>query len=165
MVTFATDSYGGGTFNGVTTPAGGFVPILSLFAGSGMFIGDEGGSATCTAGMTADPTTHLCNDASLSETLKAGTYTLTLSEFPNYPNGDLPSGFNYDGKGNFTNTFCTGATGSFWETDLSPCVQRNGNFAINATASAAAVPEPATIWLAVPVLAFGVIYRKRRSAA
>ncbi len=50
--------------NGITTPAGGFVPVISIFAAStGNLIASDGADATCSAGMKSDPTTHMCDDA------------------------------------------------------------------------------------------------------
>ena len=157
-VILSTDSYGGGTMNGITTPAGGFLPVISIFnAATGNLIASDGADATCGAGMNSDPTTHMCDDAYLKLNLKSGAYILALSEFFDVPIGpNLSDGFLEQGQGNFTAQTC-GTTGSFWETDIAPCVQRDGKF----TLDAAAVPEPATFWLALPVIAFGVVRRRR----
>ncbi|MBV9765275.1 MAG: DVUA0089 family protein [Acidobacteriaceae bacterium] len=157
-VVLSTDSYGGGTMNGITTPAGGFVPVISIFnAATGALIASDGADGTCMAGMTKDSATHMCDDAYLSLKLKAGSYILALGEFFNVPVGpNLSNGFLEQGQGNFTASTC-GTSGSFWETDVAPCVQRDSSFTLNA----AAVPEPATLWIALPIFALGLIRRKR----
>lgn len=156
-VVLSTDSYGGGTMNGITTAAGGFLPVISIFnASNGDLVASDGADATCQAGMKSDPTTHMCDDAHLKLDLNAGNYVLAVTEFFNVPVGpNLSDGFLEQGQGNFTAQTC-GTTGMFWETDVAPCVKRDGNF----TLDAASVPEPATFWLALPVIAFGVIRRK-----
>lgn len=166
-VTFQTDSYGGGTLGGVTVKAGGFVPILTLFDSTGMFLLTDGGDATCSAGMTADSATGLCNDAAISSLLKAGTYTLALTEFDNFANGNLSAGFFEAGNGNFTANYCSGATGGFNEIDLAPCAQRTNAFAFTQTTNAVATtttPEPSSLALAaLPLL--GLAFFGRRLAA
>ena len=156
-VVFETDSYGGGVSNGKTVSAGGFVPVLSLFTLNGVELGSDGGDVTCYGGMNMDGSTHMCNDAYLKETLAAGTYKLAVTEFFNVPVGpNLSDGFLMQGMGNFTGSTC-GTTGAFWETDVAPCVQRNGDFSLNATTT----PEPGTIWLgALPLVLFGLARRK-----
>ncbi len=160
-VVLSTDSYGGGTINGVTSPPGGFVPVISIFnAAGGALIASDGADATCGGGMNKDAVTHMCDDAYLSLKLNPGSYILALSEFFNVPVGpNLSDGFLEQGQGNFTAQTC-GTTGSFWESDVAPCVQRNGRFTLNASA----VPEPATLWLALPVIAFALIWRKRSTS-
>ncbi len=157
QVLISTDSYGGGTMNGIITPAGGFVPVISLFASNGNLITSDGADGVCSGAMRSDSTTHMCDDASIKTNLTAGSYLLAVTEFFNVPVGpNLSNGFLEQGQGNFTGQTC-GTTGSFLETDVAPCVQRTANFALTASA----VPEPATLLLAVPVLAFGLMRRKR----
>jgi hypothetical protein len=157
QVLISTDSYGGGTMNGITTPAGGFVPVISLFTSNGKEIASDGGDETCSGAMKADPSTHVCDDASIATTLAAGSYTIALTEFFNVPVGpNLSNGFLEQGQGNFTAQTCS-TKGAFYETDIAPCVQRTANFAL----TAATVPEPATLFLALPVLALAVMRRKR----
>jgi hypothetical protein len=157
-VVFSTASYGGGVSNGVTTPAGGFVPVLSLFDTSGTVIGSDGGDATCSAGMGVDPTTNMCDDAYLKESLTAGSYILAVTEFFNVPVGpNLSDGFLMQGQGDYTGPTC-GTTGAFYETDIAPCVQRTGNFDV----TAATTPEPSTLWLgAIPMILLGVVRRRK----
>ena len=158
-VVFSTDSYGGGVTNGITIAPGGFVPVLSLFDSAGNVVANDGADATCYAGMQADPGTSMCDDAYLSESLAAGSYTLAVSEFFNVPNGpNLSDGFLMQGQGNFTGPNC-GTTGGFYEADIAPCVQRTNSFSVSATTT----PEPSTLWLAaVPMIFFGV-FRRRNS--
>ncbi len=159
-VIFSTDSYGGGTFNGVTTAAGGFVPVISVFnAANGVLLGSDGGDGICSAGMAADVTTNMCDDASLSLTLGTGSYVVAVSEFFNVPVGpNLSDGFLEQGQGNFTGGTC-GTSGAFYETDVAPCVQRDGNFTLNISA----VPEPTTLGLGVLAIAAGLMGRRVRS--
>jgi hypothetical protein len=156
-VNFSTDSYGGGIVNGITTPSGGFVPVLSIFnSATGLLIASDGADATCSGAMQMDATTQMCDDASLTLSLGSGSYLVDVSEFPNVPIGPgIADGFLEQGQGNFTGATC-GAAGSFYQTDVAPCVQRTGNFALNISA----VPEPSTLWLALPALAFGVFKRQ-----
>lgn len=148
-VVFSTDSYA----------SGGFVPILSLFNSAGFEIGSDGGDATCSAGMSADSGTMMCDDARLSENLAAGTYSLAVTEFFNAPIGpNLSDGFLMQGQGDFTGATC-GTTGGFYETDIAPCVQRTNNFSVNITST----PEPNTVWLgALPLIALGLVRRRSR---
>ncbi len=160
VVLFSTDSYGGGTYNSVTTPAGGFVPVISVFnAANGLLLGSDGGDGVCSGGMLADPTTNMCDDASLSLTLGSGSYVVAVSEFFNVPVGpNLSDGFLEEGQGNFTGATC-GTSGAFYETDVAPCVQRDGNFALNISAA----PEPTTLGLGILAIAAGLIGRRVRS--
>jgi hypothetical protein len=157
-INFSTDSYGGGTVNGITTPSGGFVPVLSIFnASTGFLITSDGADAACSGAMHTDGTTHMCDDANLTLSLGSGSYIVALTEFFNVPVGPgIADGFLEQGQGNFTGATC-GTSGAFYETDIAPCVQRTGNFAVNI----ATVPELSVLWLALPALAFGMY--KRRS--
>jgi hypothetical protein len=149
-VTFETNSYA----------AGGFVPVLSLFNSAGVEIGSDGGDATCSAGMKADAATMMCDDALLTESLAAGSYTLAVSEFFNVPVGpNLSNGFLEQGQGNFTGASC-GSTGGFYETDIAPCVQRTDAFSVNITST----PEPATFWMGSILVAGYFVSRRRRPA-
>lgn len=134
--------------------SGGFVPVVSLFnQTTGAFIATDGGDASCTNGRMMDATTGICNDASLSSPVATGNYLVVLTEFYNFPNGNFAAGFGQAGTGDFTSSAC-GTSGPFWETDLAPCVQRTGSYSLNL--SSIATPEPATAWLILPILAFGV---------
>ena len=144
-VTAATTSYA----------SGGFVPVLSLFDNtSGAFIAVDGGAGSCANGRGTDPTTGICNDAYLKQSLAAGSYRVVLTQFDNFPNGsNISAGFSEMGNGNFTAGFCN-ASGPFQEIDLAPCVQRTGNYSLNLNAANAAVPEPGSAALVLPALAF-----------
>lgn len=128
---------------------GGFQTNLLLFNDMGGFI---------TAGLPAgspDPTTGLIGDSRLTATnLSAATYTVTLSDFllnQSATATNLSDGF----TANFGNgTTFVDASGN----------TRTGNYSFT-IAPAAAVPEPATLWLAAPVLAWMGIRARRRSAA
>jgi hypothetical protein len=159
-VMLSTNSYGGGTSNGMTVASGGFVPVLSIFNSMGTLIASDGGDGMCQGSMLADGVTGMCDDAYINTQLSAGSYTVALSEFFNVPVGpNISDGFLMQGQGNFTGATC-GTTGAFYETDVAPCVQRTGNFA----ATFSTVPEPATVvLLALPLLVFGAA-RKRRSS-
>ena len=145
---FFTTSYGGGAnVNGTTTKAGGFVPVLTLFQANGTVIGPS------VTGGAIDPTTKIADDAFLTQVLGPGSYILILSEFPNVALGNLPDGFLFAGQANATSLVCNGGgTGTFLEADLTPCVQRANNYALNVStaASPSAVPEPATWLLVLP---------------
>lgn len=152
------------TFTAYTTSyaSGGFVPVISLFnQATGDYLSFNGGDASCSAGRMKDAGTGLCDDAYLSRLLPAGSYWVVLSQFYNLPNGNYSDGFSQTGTGNFTAAACN-ATGSFWQVDANPCVQRTGNYALTLNA-ATPVPEPATGYLLLGALAGTVtLYRKKR---
>lgn len=153
-----SDSYGGGTSNGVTTPAGGFVPIISLFDSTGTLITSDGADGTCSGSMAMDGVTGMCDDAYIKTNLAAGSYTVAITEFFNEPVGpNLSNGFTEQGQGNFTGPTC-GTTGAFYQSDVAPCVERTGTFAVTFSS----IPEPGTLWLAVPAIALG-FWKRRRS--
>ena len=161
---FFTTSYAGGNnLDGTRTPSGGFVPVLTLFDGTGAPIGSDGGSGMCRGSAVADGTTGLCNDALLQETLGPGSYTLALSEFPNVAVGNLGTPFLFAGQ--TTGSFC-GGSGTFLETDLAPCVQRDASYAVDVTTGAlpAPIPEPPTWILVLPAAAGLVVLGKRQLA-
>lgn len=138
--TFNTTSYGGGAnLDGTTSAAGGFVPVLSLFNGAGGPAGNAGGSG----------------DAYLQLALAAGSYTLALTEFPNVAINNLSDGFLFASDPNATGTVCGQAGGTFLDSTVAPCAQRNGNYAVNVS-SASPVPEPPTWALMLP--AAGVLF-------
>jgi len=163
-----TTSYAGGmNLDKTVSGAGGFVPALTVFSvATGQVVDCAATGSTCngtqmsTGLIKADPTTKLTNDVFLQENLTAGAYLIDLTEFPNVATGDLASNpeFLFSSSPTATGDVCGVAGGTFLETDMAPCTQRNGNFALNI----GTVPEPATFWLALPFLAFfGVIGRKR----
>lgn len=154
--TFYTTSYGGGAnLNGTTTPAGGFVPVLSLFNSTGMIVGSAGAMGMCSG---AGP----CNDdASLVQMLTAGNYTLALTEFPNVAIGNLSDGFLFAGSPNATGDVCGVSGGKFLQSDVAPCVQRTGNYSVDVS-SATPVPEPSSWILVLPgALVLGFLGRNQ----
>jgi hypothetical protein len=163
--TFYTTSYGGGmNANGTQTSAGGFVPVLTLFsATTGNVLGFGGGDATCHGSSSADPSTGLCEDAYFSTALSAGSYILDLTEFPNVANGSLRDGFLFSNDPTATGDLCGVSGGTFLQTDVAPCVQRNGNFDLNVVSSAP-VPEPSTWVLVLPAAAAIALFGRRQLA-
>lgn len=95
-VTLRTYSYAGGTnAGGQTFAAGGFDPILALFNSAGVLI-DDNDDGGCSA-VPADPVTALCYDTFLQLDLAPGTYTVAVSQFPNFAVGpNLSDGFEND---------------------------------------------------------------------
>jgi hypothetical protein len=136
-LTLYTDSYG----------TGGFEPQITLYTGVGNFVASE---AVTSPQATVDPNTGLAADAFLFDSNVApGDYIAVVTDFLNQqsPNAtNLSDGF-------------TGAGGNFVDEQGN---MRNGNYSL--TLSASTVPEPATLWLSIPILAFGLAqFRKRRS--
>lgn len=82
-----TKSYAGGTLaDGTVLSAGGFDPVLTLFAGSGIAgspiaFNDDGGP-----NVAFDPATFQNFDSYLAVTLSGGTYTLAITQSDNYWN-------------------------------------------------------------------------------
>ncbi|MDQ2844251.1 MAG: DVUA0089 family protein [Acidobacteriota bacterium] len=161
---FFTTSYAGGrNLDGTISQKGGFVPSLTLFSvNTGSVV--ECGAAGLTCSGTAmgptnvDPITKTADDVNFTVTLNAGSYLLDLAEFPNVAIGGINDGFLTSVDSTLFSDAC--GAGTFLEADTAPCAQRNGNFALNV----GSVPEPATFWLALPIVAFGVISRKRSFA-
>ena len=151
-----TTSYGGGTnLNGTISLAGGFVPVLSLFHANGTIVAAEGASGMCGGSAKVDNATKMCDDASLTLGLTSGSYILALTEFPNVAINNLSDGFLFASDPHATGTACNVSGGTFLQSDVSPCVQRDGKYAVNVT-NASAVPEPATWALMLP--AAGVLF-------
>ena len=123
---------------------GGFVPVLTLFGSSGNVI-DNSGPGT--------------SDASLMDTLPAGSYTLDLTEFPNVANGSLSDGFLLAGSPNATGDNCCVSGGTFL--DPFTCSQRTNNYALTVSSSAAVTPEPST-WLLLLTGSAALLYTERR---
>lgn len=136
-VAVRTWSYAGGTnAAGTLIGAGGFDTVVSLFSGLGnaaLLIGanDDG------IGVAIDPTTGDAFDSLLDlSPLLAGTYTLALTQVANFANGPtLGDGFLGFGSAGF------GGRSSAWALD------------IVGVSSAAVIPEPATLALAMLGLA------------
>jgi hypothetical protein len=147
-VTIRSFGYAGGTQqDGTPVPAGGFDPIVSLFDGAGALVGenDDGRSEAGSCLVRSDPGGGGPFDACLVVTLEAGSYTVAVSQFDNFPVGDtLAEGFDFSGAPNFTaDDGCP--NGQFCDV--------RGNDRTNAWAfdvvATSAVPEPATLalWL------------------
>ena len=136
-VSLRTWSYAGGTnAAGSLIGAGGFDTVLALFSGLGdaaLLIGgnDDG------IGVAIDPSTGSAFDSLLDlSPLLAGTYTLALTQVANFANGPtLGDGFLGLGSPGF------GGRSGAWAVD------------ILGVTSAAFVPEPATLALAMLGLA------------
>ena len=154
--TLYTTSYGGGAnLNGTTSLAGGFVPVLSLFHANGTIVAGEGASGMCMGSAMLDSGTKMCDDAYLNLALTSGSYILALTEFPNTAINNLSDGFLFASDPHATGTACGQSGGTFLQSDVSPCVQRDGNYAVNVT-NASAVPEPPTWALMLP--AAGILF-------
>lgn len=108
-VTLRTYAYGGGTqADGTVIAAGGFDPVLTLFDANGIFLASNDDDLSGTA--TEDPTTAQTYDSLLNRVLKAGNYTVALTQFDNFANtASLADGFSQEGAGNYTTDFlhCT----------------------------------------------------------
>ena len=152
------------TVNTTSYATGGFVPVLTLFSAMGAPI-----TFSNTGGAT-DPVTGFMNDAYLSQALTAGTYLLSLSEFPNTATNTATDPFVFAGMGNFTPSLCPTSTGtSFLESDIAPCAQRTSSFAFTSNAGFTAVPtsvtpEPATWMLVLPAAGLFMVFGKRFAA-
>ena len=154
--TLYTTSYGGGAnLNGTTSLAGGFVPVLSLFHANGTIVAADGGSGMCNGGALMAAATGMCDDAYLNLALTSGKYILALTEFPNVAINNLSDGFLFASDPHATGTACGVSGGTFLESDVAPCVQRDGSYAVNVT-NASAVPEPPTWALMLP--AAGILF-------
>ena len=154
--TLYTTSYGGGAnLTGTSSVAGGFVPVLSLFQANGTIVAADGGSGMCKGSAMMDSGTGMCDDAYLNLALTDGSYILALTEFPNGAINNLPDGFLFGGDPHATGTVCGQSGGTFLQSDVAPCVQRDGSYAVNVT-NASAVPEPPTWALMLP--AAGVLF-------
>lgn len=152
---FFTTSYGGGTnLDGTSTPAGGFVPVLTLFYGDGDVIGPS------SPGGNADPITGLADDASLSDVLSPGSYILVLSEFPNVALGNLSDGFLFASDPTATGDVCGVGGGTFLESDVAPCVQRTDSYTLDISSSAVTPEPPSWILLLSSALISVAVYRR-----
>jgi hypothetical protein len=127
-----TDSYAGG----------GFEPQITLYTGAGNFVASE---AVTSPVASVDPSTGLAADAFLFDSnIAPGAYISVLTDFLNQqsPNAtNLSDGFTDFGAGG----------NNFVDEQGNP---RNANYSL--TLSTTTVPEPATLWLSIPILAFGL---------
>lgn len=123
---------------------GGFVPVLTLFSGDGNIISNSGPGTS---------------DASLMETLAAGSYILDLTELPNVAIGNLSEGFLYASDPTATGDNCSVTGGMFL--DPISCAQRTNNYALTVSSSAAVTPEPSS-WLLLLTGSAALLYTERR---
>lgn len=161
IVTFQTWGFGGGTnAAGQGIAAGGFDPLISLFAGFGpnidimtdgvgdpladadnllnppwSFVGNCPPAGTVSIGGNQD-----CGDDYMQTSLAAGTYTLVLTDanyipLAVYDNGNLNEGF----------SDLTGGVFQTCDPNNNVCITPNGNYAVDIVSSGLAVPEPATL--------------------
>lgn len=160
ITTTSTQNY---TFETTSYATGGFVPVLTLFnTSTGAPVGFDGADGMCGAGMTASPSTGMCDDALLQETLAPGSYTLDLTEFPNVAVGNLSDGFLFASDPTATGDACGVSGGMFLQADVTPCVQLTDAYSLT-VASASPTPEPGTLLLCVPV-ALGLVLVSRQRA-
>lgn len=144
-VTLRSYSYAGGTnAAGDTIARGGFDPILALFDGSGLLIGqNDDGSGN----VPADPNTGNAYDVFLQALLGPGNYTVSVAAYSNFANGpNLSNGFR--GTGSFE------GRSNQWAFDI---------LNVNSATQVGAVPEPGT-WglMLIGFGAIGATLRRRR---
>lgn len=143
IYTFATTSYA----------SGGIVPVLSLFNTTTGAIVDYSGVNTGVS------------DVSIMDTLTAGSYVLDLTEFPNEAIGNLADGFTdsfYSDAATITGDTCGVSGGMFY--NAITCTKTTANYALNVTSTTAPVavtPEPASLLLLLPPIAFVMLYGRR----
>jgi len=121
QVSFSTSSFA----------AGGLLPVLSFWDGSGVF----GGALVGGGGGPPDDVYFNIDLTGASP----GNYWLALSQYPNVTSDDLPGGlpttsiFSYAGQGNFTGgLYCSGPySGGFFIPGVLDCEQRTGNWALS----------------------------------
>lgn len=160
-LTIDTTSYGGGTnLDGTTTPTGGFEPSLVLFDSAGNYVMGEVTTGTSPIANN-DPSNGWALDAYLSDpNTPAGSYTVALTDWALQQSPmatNLSDGF----------TFNLGSGTKFVDEQGNT---RTGNYGMNIMATplssggggpTSAVPEPATIFLILPVFALALLLRKR----
>ena len=169
-VTLLTYSYAGGTnAAGIVIPAGGFDPILSLFDSLGTFIDEDNDDDDFVSPDVIDPTTGRAYRFVPPDTLAAGTYTVSLTQFDNFATGPtLADGFFRQGEGNFTGIDFGPGSGSFFDDTES---QRTNSWALDILNVQQAqlvpgqvVPEPGSLLLFGSGLV-GLAFWKRKKTA
>jgi hypothetical protein len=173
MLTLQTWGFGGGISGaGPVIPAGGFDPLVAVFAGIGpgaAFV--EGASdvlSNYSAFMGCPPagtetigsmSTGNCGDILMALSLPAGTYTILLSDAGYIPNAI------FSGVGTLGDGF-TDLTGGAFQTclaDGSACINDTANWALDVTVSSSSpAPEPAAWGMAcLGLLSLAAIARLR----
>jgi hypothetical protein len=159
-ITIQTYSYGGGTVNSTSIPAGGFAPTAFLFDNLGNAPTLDTGNSSQ---VSQDPTTGNYDDLYFQDTLGPGTYTLALAVYNNSPvDTSVADGFVEDGNPGFT---CqeAGTSGNFCDLTTVSGTSRTGNYAIAITGADSVtelgVPEPGSMLL---LLAGGALATLRR---
>lgn len=167
IVTIETVSYAGGLLVGFgfPDPGGGFDPILSLFDGSGLFIDEDDDDDDSIGPGNVDPVTFASFDSFLQPALAAGTYTVVITQFDNFFLGGfgdpISTGFEGEGDPFLTEIFGCDA-GQFCDAFGN---DRSNRFAINLSAEALAVPEPASLaLLGFGLIGVGMAYRRRQDS-
>jgi hypothetical protein len=180
-VTFQTWGFGGGTnAGGEVIPAGGFDPLISLFAGpvatATMYVDGSANPladadnllnppwsyvGNCPpAGTVAIGSDNDCGDDFMQVLLPVGTYTLVMTDANYIPNAIYDNGALSEGFTDFT-------AGVFQTCDpvSNACIAPNGSYAVDITSTSGFTPEPGAWSLMAAGLAALVglkQFRKRR---
>jgi hypothetical protein len=130
-VTLQTSSYA----------AGGFDPIVAVFDATEALIGENDDGA----GVPPDPSTGEALDALLTLSLTPGQYTVSLTQFDNFPLGPtLADGFVESGLGNFTADLFECGAPNFCDVTGSA---RTNQWALTISSQEVTVSEPSTMAL------------------
>jgi PEP-CTERM motif len=169
-VTFRSFGYAGGPqASGNVVVAGGFDPILSLFAnGNFLELNDDASAVSCpSVSVPSDPVLGgNIFDSCFVRMLQAGSYTVALTQAGNFPVGStLADGFSRRNEPNFTVQFCP--LNQFQFCDVTGN-SRTGNWAFDILGVEQAtpnnVPEPSALALVGLALAGLGLRARARSA-